>query len=881
MKLFRWKQQRNEELDAEIRSHLDEAIRDHIERGEAPDEARANALREFGNVGLVKEVTREMWGWAALERLAQDLRFGWRMLRKYPGVSLVAILTLAVGIGANTAIFSLLDAVLLRVLPIQQPEQLVALSRSNPVGGGESFSYSQFEQFRDGNQVFANVFGFAYRQARAKSEGREEEALIQLASEQYFSALGIKATLGRTFSPERASATEQVAVISDSYWQRRFARDPAVVGKSLTINGNPFTVIGVTPPGFYGVSLDYNVDLWVPLATQPLFDGQSELTATGRNLVMVMARLKPEASLQQASANANLIFQQSLLAVNAAPELLAQRVDLTPGGRPVSGIRQQLTQPLLMVMVIVALVLLIACANIANLLLAKAATRRREITVRLALGATRMRLLRQLLTESVLLALLGGAAGIFAGRWGSDLLLALTFNGLDFGAVPAPLSFQLDGKILGFTLLTSVVAGILFGFAPALRAARTDLISQLKENPGNLSGSRRRLRINRVLVAVQVSVSLLLLIAAGLFIRSFQNLAHVELGFNSQVVQVRVSTPPTFTEAQRTNVWDRVRDKISAYPGVRNSSASLPGLFSHTNFYTLVSVEGRPPRKLSEERGKDVAISVTPGFFATMGMPLLAGRDFGTQDHQHSGSVAILNEMLVRRLFPEQNPIGQRLRLGNSSLEVIGVVKNTKYDSVLADVPPILYVPLEQFPPAKSSATRFYEVHSDVNAANLAAGLRQVIQGIDENLAIESLSLANLVNRSLAVQRLIARLTGFFGVIGLLLACIGIYGVMSYTVAQRTTEMGIRVALGAQRNDIIQLVLREAVLPVLGGVIVGVAVAWGAMRLVGNQLFGLTANDPITISGAALLLIVVAALAAYLPARKASQVDPMIALRCE
>jgi len=821
------------------------------------------------------------------DEMFQDLRFGARMLLKSKGFTAAAVLSLALGIGANTAIFSVIDAAMLRALPVERPEQLVLLSRLIPQGDGASFTYPQFEQFRERNQVFASVFGFAYRQPRVNIGGSEEVALVQLASGHYFSALGIQASLGHTFTPaiDRApgavAADEQVAVISDSFWRRKFARDPAAVGKSVSINGSAFNIIGVAPPGFFGVSLDYVVDVWLPLTAQPLVDGQSELGATGRNWVRVMARLKPGVSLEQATADSDLIFHQQLRSVNAPQEAIAQKVGLTPGGRPVSDMRQFLSQPLLMLMAIVVLVLLIACANLANLLLARAASRQREIAVRLALGASRFRLIRQLLTESMMLAILGAAVGLSVGKFGSDLLLALTFKGLALGPLPLPLTFRLDLRLLGFTILIALVAGLLFGLTPALRATRPDLAPGLKENSSQASGHRRRRSLNRFLVAAQLAASLVLLITAGLFIRSFQKLANVELGFNPQVVQVRVGPPPNYSASQRESVWQAVEEKISAYPGVVSASASLPGLFGRMNFYTLASAEGEPPRRRpSRDSDKDVAFFVKPGFFSTLGMPLLLGRDFGPQDQQKPVKVVIINEAMRRRLFPNRNPMGQRLTLGgNDWLEVVGVAPDAKYNSVLADAPAMLYLPLTQTPIA--SGDRFFEIRTSSDAAGFAARLQQALQKIDGNLLVESRPLADLVGQSLALQRLIARLTGLFGLLGLSLACVGVYGIMSYTVAQRTGEMGIRLALGAQRRDIIRLVLWEAMLPALGGVAIGLAGALGATRLVASQLFGLASTDPVTISLATLLMVAVASLAAYFPARKASLVEPTVALKYE
>ena len=820
--------------------------------------------------------------------MIQDLRYGIRMLLRNRAFTTVVLLTLALGIGANTAIFSLVDAAMLKVLPVEKPEQLVVFNRLNPVGGGESFSYPQFEQFLQRNQSFASVFGFAFRQLKVSVAGRTEESVIQLATDQYFSALGVRATLGQTLNPTndriQSSIDRQVAVISDSFWQRRFGRDPAVIGRNIIVNGAPIDIIGVTPPGFVGISLDYAVDIWLPFSMQPQIDGQSQLTSSSRNLVRVMARLRPGVTVPEASSDAELIFQQSLRSENASTEALAQKISLAPGGRPVSDMRSMLSRPLLMLMVITSLVLLIACANIANLLLAKAASRRREIAVRLSLGATRLRIIRQLLTESLVLALIGGVAGIFVGQWSNGILLRLAFNESNLGATPKPPGFDLDWRILGFTLAISLTAGVLFGLAPATIATRQDLISQLKEATTSVSAGRRRLKLNQLLVSVQLAASLVLLIVAGLFVRSFQNLANVELGFNPNSVQLRVATPPNYSDVQRTDTWSRISDTIASYPDKVAASASLPGLFSRYNFYTDTTVEGVPPRQGLSQGEHDVVCAVTSGFFATMEMTLLKGRDFGTQDHRKSVRVAIINERLGRRLFENRDPLGEHLRIGNEAIEVVGVVRDAKYDSMLANAPPMLYVPLEQsddFPPAVSSPVRFFEVRTTTDAASSAPVLQRFVQNIDDSLSVESLPIGRLVDRSLALQRLIARLTGFFGSLGLVLACLGVYGVMSYTTVQRTSEMGIRLALGAQRVNIIRMVLWEAMRPVLIGIVIGLGISFGVVRLMVSGLFGLRAMDPTTILMATALIIIVAAAAAYLPARKASLVDPMIALRYE
>jgi predicted permease len=648
-----------------------------------------------------------------------------------------------------------------------------------------------------------------------------------------------------------------------------------VVGKDVLINSAPFRISGVAPREFFGTALDYPVDIWAPIAAQPQIE-PSRRMSSGTDWLWIMGRPKPGVSIERAAANLNVVFQQALRAEGATPEELAQRVLVMPADRPVSGLRHALSRPLLVLMAIVGLVLLIACANIANLLLARAAARQREISVRVAIGAGRLRLIRQLLTESLLLGALGGVVAILFAMWGANLLLALVFNDrLLEGPIPLPLHIRPDANILGFTALVSVLTGLLFGLAPALRASKADLSSVLKSGTPSL----RRARASSTLLALQLALSLVLLISAGLLVRSFQKAGQVDLGFDPRnVVQFTISDTATGRSApQLTSLVAGVVERIRSVPGVASATLSLPGLFSHMNFFTTVSPDG-PPRKRLGELDADRALFIAPGFFQAMRTPLVAGRDFTLQDSADS-RVALVNEALARRYFPGANPIGRRLHLmGEPPVEIIGLVKDAKFANVTGPAPTILYLPIAQrgMPPL-----RFIDVRLAANAPEVMGKVRKIVEGADSRFAVEARPLTELVGRTLALQRLGAWLAGCFGVLGLLLACVGVYGLMSYAALQRTGEVGIRMALGAQRSSVLWLVLRQAMRPVLAGAGIGVGLALAATRVFGSHLFGLSATDPLTIAACTLVLVGMAALASYLPARRASRVDPVTALRYE
>lgn len=865
------KQRLEENLDDELEFHIEMRTQEFVARGMVPEEARRHALKQFGNSTLLRERTRDMDTIRSFETLLQDLRYGLRMLRKAPGFTTVAVLSLALGIGANTAIFSLIDAVMLKTLPVDNPDQLVSFSRDSPTGEGESFTYPAFEQLRGANELFSSVFGFAYRPVGVRTGRVPEPAAAQLVSGDYFRGLGVAAVVGRALVPDddRPLGGQPVSVISYRFWQQHFALDPTVVGKSLTVNNVPLTVVGVMPRGFYGTSLDDAADLWIPITMQARIDGRA--AETGINWVMVMGRLRPGVPPERARNGASVIFQRFLSSVRHSPAEDQQRILLDVGGRPVSALRSAVSAPLAILMAIVGLVLLLTCINLANLLLARALRRQREITIRLSIGAGRLRLMRQLLTESLLLAMLGGGAAVALARWGSRVLLGFVANATS-QSLPVQLQFHIDVRVLFFTAALSLLSGMLFGIAPAWRMSKVSLVSGLKENAS--SGISRRLRLNKSLLVAQVAICLPLLFAAGLFVRSFQKLASVSLGFEPNgVVQIRsIVSGASYTPARLDSIWSQMLERIQATPGIVSVSMSQPGLFSHSTSQSGVIVD--------EHMRLIYTVAVTPGFFKTLRIPLLRGRDFSALDRTTPPQVAIVNEAFARRFVHATDPVGQRIMtgVGPEKLEIVGIVPDTKYDSLLAEGPPILYSPLA---PAFLPNFRVFEVRTAGDPAMAVSTLRRVVASVDLDLPADILPMNQFIGESLVVQRLIAHATGFFGVVALLLAAIGLYGLTSYLVTQRTSEIGIRIAMGADVRNVVWMMMRQAMTLVLIGSGIGLAVSILAGPLVGSQLVGLTATDPVSLVGATGLLLGVAALAGYLPARRASRVDPMIALRNE
>jgi predicted permease len=861
---------REDDLNDEIRGHLEMARQD----GHDP--------REFGNVTLVKETTRAMWGWTSLERLWQDLRYGARMLGRNPGFTAVAVLSLALGIGANTAIFTVIDALLLKTLPVKDPQELAILRAHDPARTTAIY-HPLYVKFREQSKVFSAVAAIleTERSNITLAHGAElGDVEVGLVSGNYFANLGVPAVIGRTFTlaDDRVAGGHPVAVISYRFWERYFGLARDVLGKTLNLNGQSFSIVGVTARGFTGDWVGRPTDVWFPLMMHARVMPEIEwaarmrwgISGLERSPVRVIARLNPGTSPVQAQAATQVLFQQFLRdesGPNPSPERLKaislQRIELDPAARGFSPQRDAYGQPLAILMAVVGLVLLIACANVANLLLVRNAARERELAVRLAIGASRPRIVRQLLTESVLLATLGGALGLLFASWGTTFLAPMIASGPQDSV---RLDLQPDLRILTFTAGLCLVTGILFGLLPAFRSSRGTLASALVARGAIAGGSSGKL--GRILVAAQVALSLILLIGAGLFAQTLRNLKSFNLGFDREHLLL-VWTSPAQTGRVGQSLVDfsvSVREKLAALPGVVSVGLGNIGILNGDD---MSGCCGRS--------------AIAPRFFETVGVPLIAGRDITERDTEKSPHVVVIDETTSRHLFGNENPIGKYTdKPGDEDYptQVVGLVKDASLGSPRGKMGRS-FVPYRQFT-RLLRATWCVVVRASGDPVRLASQVRHELRGLDSTLPIFKINTVDQQLEDVIVRdRLIAALAGFFGVAAVLLASIGLYGVMSYTTARRTQEIGIRLALGASRENVLSMVLRESLVLVGVGAAIGVPIALALGTLISSRLFGVAATDPITIIAATSLMISVAALASFLPARRASQVDPMIALRWE
>ncbi|HEX5732145.1 MAG TPA: ABC transporter permease [Blastocatellia bacterium] len=913
---------REAEIVEEMAQHLDDRFEELSAAGATEEEARRGALGELcGNEVLSSElskveraVTSEpvVFGAAVLGNgrrnimrdLWQDIRFGLRMLRKNMVFTSVAVLSLALGIGANTAIFTLINAVLLKSLPVAEPERLVLFTDSNsegtmlgdpPTGEWQLFSHALYERFRDHNESFQGLCAFRSGEnwLSVRMEGippgdAAAQAMGHLVSGNYFEVLGVKATMGRVLASEDdAPGARAVAVISHKYWKERCGGDPQILDKAVVLNGTPFTIVGVTPPEFFGERVRRAPDFWLPLVFQPQIDlRDSYLPNQQVYWLNLMGRLKPGVSIQQAQANVNVTLQQFLIEQAGSQisderlsAIQASHVELKDGAGGISGLRLYYSEPLRMLMAIVVMILMIACANVGNLLLARSASRQMEISMRLALGASRARLVRQLLTESVLLAAIGGALGLLSAQWGVSALVAMVSQ-------TAPLDITPDTAVLAFTVGVSLAAGILFGLLPALRASKIDLATALKEKATRSGGGRLRFGLAPMLVVSQVALSLVLLVGAGLFARSLMKLEQERIGFNKEnVLLLSINSRMTgYKSPELTALYRDLLDRVGSLPGARSATLASYSPLSGISRTSNITVQGYTP-----EPGEDMNISqmlIGPSYCETLGLPLLAGREIGPQDTPASPRVAVVNETFARHFFPEENPIGRRFGIGDGQqqsgdIEIVGVIGDAKYESVWGKPVRMIYRPILQVQ-EQSPLLRSLEVRTEGDPLALASQVRAVISDVNDKLAVMDVtSFSEQIASSLQQERLIARLVSFFGLLALVLACIGLYGVMAHAVVRRTNEIGIRMALGADPRKILWMVLRETLVLVFAGIAIGVPVALAAARLISSQLFEVNYADPLTIIIATAVLIAVAALAGYLPARRAAHVDPMVALRFE
>jgi len=803
------------------------------------------------------------------------------MLFKSPTFSIVAVLTLALGIGANTTIFSLLDAVMLRSLPVQHPEQLVTLKTVRPEGRVNSnFSYPAFRDFRQFNQVFSGLIAsYTTPLSLSGGSGPAERIYGTLASGDYFSVLGVNPVLGRTFTPaeDQTPGGSPVAVISYGLWQRRFGGSADVVGKTLSLNNHTFTIIGVAPASFGGMLRGFTADLWLPLMmhAQAIPDDPPD-TLSNRGLIWleVTGRLKPGVTFGVALASMDALGQQVAQANGRAS---SEKLTIEPGNKGSAWLVSELMLPLKVLMGAAAFLLLIACANVANLLLVRATARRREVAVKLAIGASRGRLIRQFLTESMLLALLGGGLGLLLAGWTNDLWLAIKPADFFF---PVTLKTGIDVRLFTFALIVSVSAGVIFGLAPAFTASQVELTNALKPE-GGVRTRERRFNLRSLLIVVQVGLSFVLLIGSGLFIQTVRHIQTIDVGFKPEHVLV-ATLDPSLHGYDRSRGWQfytSLLDRVRAIPGVKSVTlaATVTPNLGGMVIQDTVEVAGRATRSDAIEIELN---RVGPDYFATVGMPLLRGRDFTAQDRQGAPDVAVVNDTMARQLFPNEDPLGKRFRFGDEGpfTEIVGVVADGKYRSLREDPKPFLYTPfLNDYRPEMSLLVR-----SDLEPTNLVSALRNEVNVLDASLPLFHVrTLEEQVRNASAQERSAAILTSLFGIVALLLATVGIYGVISYSVTQRTHDIGIRIALGAQVSDVLKLVLKGGLALALAGVVFGTACAFALTRLIANLLFGVSATDATTFGIVAAILIFVTLLACYIPARKATKVNPLVALRYE
>jgi predicted permease len=843
--------------------------------------------RSFGNITQLHESSRAVWVWPFLETLAQDTRYALRTLRANPGFAATAVLSLALGIGANTAIFSILNAVMLRSLPVEDPQRLVQVDSlqgrfTNPI----------WEQVRDHQQAFSGTLAFAGDRFDLSAGGESHFANGLWASGDFFRVLGVPAMRGRVFTPDDdlhgGGHAGPVAVISHAFWKRHYASDPDIVGKTVRLNRRPFTIIGVTPPWFTGLDVDKSYDVAIPIGCEPILHTDfSTLNARSWWWLRILGRLLPGDTRQQAEARMKALapeVSRATLPTNwdadGQRQYLRRSFSLRPANTGFSDTGSQYRTALFTLMVVVGLVLLVACANIANLLLARAAARQREISIRMAIGAARRRVMRQLMSESLLLSVLGGVGGLLFAVWGSRLLVRfLSKAGSELQLDTAP-----DLRALAFTMGVAVLTGLLFGLAPALRATSVSPNNVMKEHARGTVGSR--FNLGRALVTGQVALSLMLLVGAGLFLGTLRNLLSIDLGFSRHnILLVRAGLMQTnVPKAQRPRVYREIVGRLRAIPGVSSVSSSVLTPIGNDEWDRVVDPEGYSPR--GEYDTQVYFNRVSPGYFETMRTPLLLGRDFSGQDDTGAPKVMLIGESAARRFFGQANPIGKTIRVNAEDshgekdvYQVIGVVKDAKYEAVNEELLLSVYIACAQDTDPWPEVN--FEVRTERPVETFIPAVRAAIGEVNRGISLEFRNFETQVNDSLLQPRMVALLSAFFGGLALLLAMIGLYGVTAYGVARRQAEIGIRMALGAQPGSVVWLVLREVAAMLAIGTVLGLGASLAAGRLVAGLLYGVKSYDAAPLAIAAVVLGIATGIAAYLPAHRAARLDPMAALREE
>jgi predicted permease len=879
-------------LDAELRFHLEQQIDDYIAAGMKPEEARRRARLEFGGIDQLKEECRDVGAAHVLETLAQDVSYGLRQLRRSPGFTAAAVLTLALGIGVNTAIFSLIDAVMLKMLPVERPGELFKVEFGNAdEAGGDVFTTAMWEQLRDHQDVFSSTFAWFGNNFYLTEGGATRRVDGLWVSGGFFRVLGLRPAAGRLIADaDDRRGCPPVAVLSYGFWQERYGGAKSAIGSTLALGSHPFEVIGVAPPGFFGMGVGGKFDVAAPLCAKALFEVEKpHLDNVQVFWLSIAGRINPKLSRTQQTAQLHILAPRLFVPPNASPEERAALMRITlriaPAGRGISGLRGQFSHALQVLMVVVGLVLLIACANLASLTLARGAARRKETAVRQALGASRTRLIRQLLTECVLLSSAGALLGVLLARWTAALLVRLISTANN----TVSLDLSPDTRILGFVLATVALTSLLMGLLPALRSTRVSLSSAMKGSQSSEAGRDWGFRGRQWIVGSQVALSLVLLVAAGLLLRTFVRLVTLDIGFDRNNVLLvdadakAANVPPDRCLA----TYDEIESRLRALPGVLSVGRGHPPMWWGTAEFGHVESDWFKLNTANLEDLEGVVIGdfISAGYLPTMRIRFLAGRNFSSADLESSSNVAIVNRTFARRFFPHLNPIGRTFRMwdmpGEKAFEVVGLIEDYKYSSLREKALAVAFLPVNQTPSPLLGSRQVLLLRTAIPPSALVAPVRAAVAEVNNAIPLEFSTAAEEVHDALVQERLMAWLSGLFGGLALVLAMIGLFGTFSYLVTQRQTEFGIRMALGATRSSILGLVMRDLVAVLAGGLVAGILISLAAMRVLQQMLFGLGPRDTTTMLLAAGLLSAVALVAGYLPAHRAMKVDPMVALRYE
>jgi len=903
--LFR-RSQVESELNEELQYHLDRQIEVLTEQGMRPAQARTVALRRMSGLDQQKEKCREARGVGLIEDFISDSRYALRSFRKNPSLICVIVASLAMGIGANTAIFSVVNAVSLKMLPVRDPERLVLLSWSakawpelfmeNLEGNSErdaggisstSFAVDAYSEVKKQNSVFNQTFAFAANDHNVNVElnGNAESARLLAVSGDFFEGLGVSPVLGREILlSDGAPSSSPVAMLSYEFWRKHFPGDYAISGKTITINGRAVNVVGVTPPEFFGLVPGSSIDIYIPLGIyqeeyRRLYP-EDDLASPKTWWLDVVGRLKPGVNQAVATSELQVIFDRILRArLTTSSNAVIPSIGVGPAGRGLNDLRERFSTSLLLLMGMVGLVLMIACANVAGLLMARATARQKEIAVRLSLGASRSRIIRQLLAESVMLGVIGGCAGLLVSGWASSALVSL----LGSGRNPIYLSAGLDYRVLAFTAGISILSGVLFGLIPALAATRISVAPALKDSVSQFSTRARRFRIGKVLVGGQVALSVLLLVASGLLLRTLTRLQRVSLGFDHHALLTFEVRPGlnAYDDPRLIGYYEELQRRLQSLAGVRSATFTQHGPIDSGWSSNSPQIPGYTAP------GQEVEVYrhlIGPDYFNTLDIPIVLGRSITDRDTQSAPKALVVNEALVRKYLRGANPIGKHLVYGKNgrmgTFEVVGVANDVKYGKIRDDAPPTAYWPYRQA--TLISRQMIFMVRTYGDPSSVANSIRQVCLDLDKNVPVIRMQTEEeVIDSSLFLERTFALLSSTFGALALVLACVGLYGTIGYAVTRRTAEIGIRMALGAERGRILRMILSEVVSVVTAGILIGLPVSWVTSKLLNHQLYNLSPHDPLTIVSSGLIILAITLLAGSFPAVRASKADPMIALRYE